>query len=209
MDSAYFKTRYSPHPGREKVWKAICEYLQRFIPGSSRVADIGAGYGDFINQIRAKVKYAVDTNSEAARCYTQGVQFVHASRIEDVDLPAKSIDVVMLSNLLEHLSPEQCTALFDRIDNVLIAGGKVIVIQPNYIYCFRHYWDDFTHVRAFSHISLRDFLLARGYKIIALEKRFLPFSFKSRLPKSYFVTKLYLASFWRPFAAQMLVVAQR
>lgn len=209
MDSAYFKTRYSPHPGRERVWKAICEYLQKFIPVSSTVADIGAGYGDFINQIRAKAKYAIDTNSEAARCYAQDVQFVHASRIEDVDLSAKSIDVVMLSNLLEHLSPEQCTALFDRIDNVLNAAGKVIVVQPNYIYCFRHYWDDFTHVRAFSHISLRDFLLSRGYKIIALERRFLPFSFKSRLPKSYFVTKLYLASFWRPLAAQMLVVAQR
>jgi hypothetical protein len=58
-------------------------------------------------------------------------------------------------------------------------------------------------------VSLSDFLLSRGYKILALEKRFLPFSFKSRIPKSYLMTKLYLASFWRPFAGQMLVVAQR
>ena len=41
------------------------------------------------------------------------------------------------------------------------------------------------------------------------EKKFLPFSFKSFLPKSYWITRLYLASFWRPLAAQMLVVAQR
>jgi ubiquinone/menaquinone biosynthesis C-methylase UbiE len=209
MDSAYFKTRYSPHPGREKVWKAICEYLQKFISPSSVVADIGAGYGDFINQIRARAKYAVDTTPEAAGSYAADVQFVRANPIETVDLPAGSIDVVMLSNLLEHLSPEQCNALFDRLERALTAAGRVIVVQPNYPYCSRHYWDDFTHVRAWSHISLKDFLVSRNFKIVTLEKRFLPFSFKSHLPKSYYATKLYLASFWRPGAAQMLIVAQR
>jgi SAM-dependent methyltransferase len=209
MDSAYFKTRYSPDPGRPKVWKAICEYLQRFISPSSVVADIGAGYGDFINQIRAKKKYAIDINADAARFYAPEVQFVHVPRIEDVDLPAGSIDVVMLSNLLEHLSPEQCNALFDRLERALTAAGRLVVIQPNYPYCSRHYWDDFTHVRAWSHISLKDFLVSRNFKIVTLEKRFLPFSFKSHLPKSYYATKLYLASFWRPGAAQMLIVAQR
>src|SRR3954451_11385324 len=113
MDSAYFKTRYSPDPGRPKVWKAICEYLQKFVPASGTVADIGAGYGDFINQIQAGKKYGIDINPEAARAYAPEVEFVQVPRIEDVDLPAKSIDVMMLSNLLEHLSTEQCTALFD------------------------------------------------------------------------------------------------
>jgi hypothetical protein len=64
-------------------------------------------------------------------------------------------------------------------------------------------------VRAFSHVSLRDFLAWRGYRIVALEKRFMPFSFKSALPKSYWLTKLYLASWWRPRAAQMLAVVER
>lgn len=115
----------------------------------------------------------------------------------------------MVSNLLEHLTHAECAALFDRFDELLTSDGKVIVIQPNYFYSHRSYWDDFTHVRAFSHVSLRDFLSSRQLKVVTLDPRFLPFSLKSRLPKSYWMTKLYLASFWRPCAGQMLAVATR
>ena len=115
----------------------------------------------------------------------------------------------MASNLLEHLSPQQCSSLFDRFDDVLKATGRVIVIQPNYFYGYRRYWDDFTHVRAFSHVSLSDFLSREATGSSALKRNSSPFSFKSLLPKSYWITRLYLASFWRPLGAQMLVVAQR
>jgi hypothetical protein len=71
----------------------------------------------------------------------------------------------------------------------------------------REYWDDYTHKKAFSHVSLVDFLVANGFKIVRVEKRFIPFSLKSRLPKSYLLTKLYLMLPFRIFAKQMLVVA--
>jgi hypothetical protein len=209
MDASYFEARYKPHPGRHRVWKAITEYLQQFISPSSSVADIGAGYCDFINQIQATVRYAVDTNPEVGGFAAPGVQFVPTTAIELIDLPDHSLDVALMSNVLEHLTPESCAELFDRLDQLLAAKGCVIAIQPNYFYCYRRYWDDFTHRRAFSHVSLRDFLVSRGYRIVRLEKRFLPFSFESPLPKSYWLTKLYLASFWRPLAGQMLIVAQR
>ena len=209
MDASYFEARYKPHPGRRRVWKAIAEYLQQFIAPSGTIVDIGAGYCDFINQIEAATKYAVDTNPDVAGLVGPGVQFVPTPSIEAIDLPEHSLDVALMSNVLEHLSHERCSILFDRLENLLTAEGHVIVIQPNYFYCFRRYWDDFTHVRAFSHFSLRDFLVSRGYRIVKMEKRFLPFSFESPLPKSYWLTKFYLASFWRPFAGQMLVVAQR
>jgi hypothetical protein len=209
MDANYFAARYKPHPGRRRVWKAITEYLQEFIPPSGRIADIGAGYCDFINQIQATTRYAVDTNLDVAGLVAPGVQFVPATAIEAIDLPEHSLDVALMSNVLEHLSHESCNLLFDRLDHLLIAKGQLIVIQPNYFYCYRRYWDDFTHVRAFSHVSLRDFLISRGYRIVRIEKRFLPFSFESPLPKSYWLAKLYLSSFWRPLAGQMLIVAQR
>src|SRR5207237_6882553 len=99
-----------------------------------------------------------------------------------------------------HLTHVRCAVLFDRLDNLLAAEGQVIVIQPNYFYCYRRYWDDFTHVRAFSHVSLRDFLISRGYRIVRMEKRFLHFSFESPRPKSYLLTKLYLDYFLLPLA---------
>ena len=208
-NQGYFTTRYSTDPDRKKVWKAICEYLQAFIPANSVVLEVGAGYCDFINQINASCKYALDVNADVAQYCAPGVKFLLGDVGSSIDLPPQSVDVVMASNLLEHLSDQQCDGLFDRFDDVLREKGRLVLIQPNYYYCYRQYWDDFTHIRAFSHVSLTDFLRFRGYTIIRAEKKFLPFSFKSVLPKSYWMTKLYLSSFWRPLAKQMLIVAER
>ncbi|PYS51365.1 MAG: class I SAM-dependent methyltransferase [Acidobacteria bacterium] len=207
--SLYFKTRYSPDRNRSRVWKAICEYLQDFVPPDGVVLDIGAGYCDFINQIKAAQKYALDANPNVADFCTPDVQFLWGKAGVPLEIPRHSVDVVLASNLLEHLSEQQCSDLFDRLDDLLKERGKLILIQPNYYYCYRQYWDDFTHVKAFSHVSLTDFLLSRGYRIVRVEKKFMPFSFKSLLPKSYWITKLYLRSIWRPLAKQMLIVAER
>ena len=60
MVSNYFQTRYEFNVGRERVWKAICEYLSKYIPPESSVLDLGSGYCDFINNIRALNKVAID-----------------------------------------------------------------------------------------------------------------------------------------------------
>src|SRR5262249_36548502 len=137
------------------------------------------------------------------------VQFLCGDSDALLELPHHSVDVVIASNFLEHLSDQACSNLFVRLENLLKERGRLILIQPNYYYCYRRYWDDYTHVKAFSHASLSDLLVSKGYRVIALEKKFIPFSFKSALPKSYWITRLYLCSFWRPLAQQMLIVAER
>ena len=209
MDASYFDTRYTPDPKRARVWKAITEHLQQYVPPTAAVLDLGAGYCDFINQIRAAKKFAVDINSDVATFCASDVEFLSMPSVGALDVPNRSIDVVFASNFLEHLSEKDCTDLFDRLDDVLTANGRIILIQPNYYYCYREYWDDFTHVRAFSHVSLGDFLRSRQYQLLKVDRRFIPFSFKSVLPKSYGLTRLYLASPWRPLAKQMLIVAER
>lgn len=209
MDRSYFSTRYSHDPNRRRVWKAIAEYLQAFIPPHATVLDIGAGYCDLINQVRAAKKFAFDANPEVALYCGPDVQFVPGQGGLPFDLPTHSVDVAMASNLLEHLSDERCSALFDSLNHTLKENGRFILIQPNYYYCYREYWDDFTHVKAFTHVSLVDLLRSRHFRIVRVEKRFMPFSFKSHLAKSYWMTRLYLSSSWRPLAKQMLVVAER
>lgn len=208
MDSTYFNSRYTFVRSREKVWKAICEYLQVYIPEHATVLELGAGYCDFINQISAHKKYALDANPNVAKYCSLGVEFIH-SNTDNIPINTGVADVIFASNLLEHLYDQELQKLFNQIKNLLKPGGKIILIQPNIFYCYREYWDDFTHTKAFSHISLSDFLKSHGFKIIMVERRFLPFSFKSKLPKSYILTRTYLKLFWRPMAKQMLVVAEK
>ena len=96
-----------------------------------------------------------------------------------------------------------------QLDYVLRPGGKLILVQPNYYYAYRKYWDDFTHVKPYTHESLADMLRCNDYDVLRVEKRFLPFSFKSWMPTSYLLTKLYLGLPWRPWAGQMLVVGEK
>ena len=205
---AYFEGRYSFDPGRARVWKAIVERLQRHIPTDAVVCELGAGYADFINQVAAAKKFAVDRHPAVADFCGRDVTFL-CGETSRLALPDASVDVVFASNLFEHLDEPALEATMAEVARVLEPGGRLILLQPNYYYCYRRYWDDYTHVKAWSHESLPDFLRSSGYGIERVERRFLPFSFKSRLPRSYWLTRLYLTLPWRPLAGQMLVVGRK
>jgi SAM-dependent methyltransferase len=190
------------------VWKAVCEHLQRHVSETARVLDLGAGYCDFVNQIRAGRKWALDRDPQFRRHCAAGVEFL-AADVTTIPLPDRSLDVVFASNVLEHLDSAALERLLAELARVITPGGRLLLLQPNWCYCYRRYWDDYTHVKAWSHESLPDLLTAHGWAVERVDPRFLPFSFRSRLPASYLLTRLYLALPWRPFAAQMLVVARR
>jgi len=205
-----YNTRYSFDSGRTKVWKAIAEYLQQFVRGDvDCVLDLGAGYCDFINNIKARERIAVDMNPAASRFCHADVKFHCASANDLSMLQADSVDVLFASNLLEHLDDLELACAVKEFSRILKQGARVILMQPNYRFAYREYFDDYTHKKIFTHISLRDFFEANGFEAIRVHPKFLPFSLKSRLPKSYILTKLYLLSFYKPMAKQMLLVFKK
>lgn len=209
-NNKYHDTRFAFDKGRTKVWKAINEYLQKFVPREATVLDLGCGYADFINGIKAKKKYAIDLNPEMARnIRDKETTFTAQSALDEFSLPDLSADVVFASNFMEHFDNDELDVLLSNIKAKLKPAGKLILIQPNIYYAYREYWDDYTHKKAFSHSSLSDFLKSHDFNIIHTEKKFIPFSLKSRLPKSYFLTKMYLKAPFKPFAKQLLMIAKK
>lgn len=205
----YYDARFKFDKDRFKVWKALTEYLQKFTPINGSVIEFGSGYCDYINNIKADNKIAVDIMAESGNFTNEGVKFIHEDITNQLDIEKNSIDTVFASNLFEHLNDDQLVKAVSNIKNYLKTGGKLVLLQPNYRYCSNLYFDDYTHVKVFSHVSLADFLTAQGLKIIHSEPKFIPFSMKSRLPKSYFLTKMYLKSPIKPMAKQMLIVAEK
>ena len=57
-------------------------------------------------------------------------------------------------------------------------------------------------------ISLRDYLKSKGFRIKFVNPSYLPFSMKGILPKTYFLTKLYLELNSPILGKQMLVVSE-
>lgn len=203
----YYDTRYVEDKGRPKVWKAICNYLQKYIDkDSDTVLDLGSGYCDFINNILAKQKYAVDLNPNGHKHCNKDVTFYCSSVTSMLDIKDKSVNIVFASNLLEHLDRNEIICFFREIKRILKSNGKVIIIQPNYRFAYKEYFDDYTHISVYSHISLSDIFKANDFELVFMNKRFLPLTVKSILPKNYFLTKLYIKSPIKPLAKQMLLL---
>jgi len=207
-----YHTAHLPEdPARAVVWRVVAEHLAPWVPRDARVLEIGAGYCEWINHVAGVRRVAVDIWPEVARYARPGVE----ARVLDVsrDLPTLGtavFDVVLASNILEHFEPGVAASVVDDIGRVLDAGGRLLIIQPNFRYAARHYFDDYTHRSVFTDVSLPNLLRAHGFAIDRVEPRFLPYSMRgTKLPIRPWTVRAYLRSPLKPMAGQMLVIARR
>lgn len=205
--SGYFATRLAPHPERSRIWGYICDYLARWIPADAEVLELGAGWCDFANQVTARRVVALDQDPTVQLAAADGVQAVVGDCTDLHMFSADEFDVVMASNLLEHLDRAACDALLDEAARVLRPGGRLVLVQPNFRLNPGRYFDDYTHVSIFTDQSLGDYLASRGWTVQHHEARFLPLTMKSRASSLSFLVPWYLRSPVRPLAGQMLFVA--
>ncbi|MGP1281900.1 MAG: class I SAM-dependent methyltransferase [Parasphingopyxis sp.] len=207
--SGYHESRLAADPKRDIVWKALWRYhFSKHIGPEDCVLDLGAGYGEFINNVRAKRRIALDLWDRMPLHVGPDVEPIvgpvsDLSAIED-----NSVDYAFSSNLFEHISQDDLAATLAQLKSKLKAGGTLTTLQPNYRYASREYFDDYTHVTVWSHIGLADFLTAHGYEVLEVHPRFLPLTVKSRLPTWPILVGAYLASPVKPMGKQMLLVAR-
>ena len=194
---------------RRGVWREIVRYVRRDAPSAQTVIELGAGYCDFINQFPAARRLAFDLNPEMRQFVAPGVEL----RIDDCTrLPGvepESVDLVFASNLLEHLPAAEAGTLLSSVARVLRRGGRVALLQPNWLRCREHYFDDPTHQTIYDHRNLPDLLARHGLRAVKVVPGLLPFSMNSRAPKWPLLVRLYLHSPVRPRSAQMYIVAER
>ena len=207
----YFSTRYLPDPARSVVWREIIRALSGYIPRGGAVLELGPGYCDFINQVPANRKIAVDIDPSAGDFAASDVELIQGDCGELSMIAAGSIDLVFASNLLEHLDRHDATRLLRSAFEVLKPGGTLMLIQPNFRYCYARYFDDYTHVTPYTDRGLLGLLQSERYRVLKCEPRFLPFSMNSgrAIPRWGWLVRLYLNLPFRPLAGQMLVVAER
>jgi ubiquinone/menaquinone biosynthesis C-methylase UbiE len=198
---------------RDQVWQVLCRsFFDPLIGPDKIVLDLACGYGEFINNVRARNKIAVDLNPDARGHLNQDVQFVLSAATDLVAIPDESIDVAFTSNFLEHLPDKKaCNDMFAEIKRVLNSGGRFIVLGPNIKYAYREYWDFFDHYLPLSHLSLEEGLKQAGFNVTRNIPRFLPFTMKSSVPTAAWLIELYLMIpfAWRFMGKQFLVVAEK
>ena len=186
----------------------MSHYFQSQIPPESCVLELGAGYGNFINNVRAARRIAQDQWPDFSKYLAPGVES-HVGPVTDLSFLAdNSIDFAFASNLFEHISQTDFASVLAQLRRKLKRQGTLTLLQPNFRYAFREYFDVYTHITPYSHLSISDFLQANSYEVIRCVPRFLPLTLKSRLKVSPLLIRLYLLSPVRPLGKQMLVQAR-
>jgi ubiquinone/menaquinone biosynthesis C-methylase UbiE len=205
---AYFQTRFTHDTRRDVLWRTLWQHhFSKFISEGDCVLELGAGYGHFINHVTAKRRIAVDSWDGFLQHLQSGVEG-RVGNVTDLSfLEPSSVDFVFASNLFEHISQDDFASVLCQLKRIMTGRGTLNVLQPNYYYAYREYFDDYTHRTVYTHTSMVDFLQAHGYRVIECQPRFLPLTLKSRLPVSPLLIRLYLSSPWKPAGKQMFIRA--
>ena len=206
---SYHLTRFRPTPDREVLWATLCaSFFQQLIEPDFHVLDLGAGYGNFINNVRCARRTAVDRWTALAEHVQPGV-IARIGEVTDLSfLEDASVDFVFASNLFEHLTQAEFASVLAQLKRKARPGATLNILQPNYRRAYKEYFDDYTHVSVYSDVSLCDFLQANGWKVLECRPGLLPFSLNVRLPVRPWLIRLYLRLPWKPLAKQMFVRAR-
>ncbi|MEA2953640.1 MAG: hypothetical protein QOJ96_3160 [Alphaproteobacteria bacterium] len=208
-----FRFRESERPQKMILWRILCDhFFQKLIRDDQVVVDLACGYGEFINNIKARKKYAVDLNPDARQYLDPDVEFC-LSRADSINAIGDSFaDVVFTSNFLEHLkTKEECDAVLAEVRRILKPGGRFVIMGPNIRYLAAEYWDFYDHYLPLSHLSLEEGLVQAGYDVMDVVPRFLPYTTRSALPQHPILVMLYLKTpiVWRFLGKQFLVIGQK
>jgi SAM-dependent methyltransferase len=202
---------------RARMWRVLVRSLfQNLVRTGDAVLDLGCGYGEFVNAIGCGRKYAMDLNASAQQFLDPSVTFIHQDCSTPWPIPPGSLDVVFTSNFLEHLPSKLHVDLtLEQARRSLKPGGRMILMGPNIRFLAEAYWDFWDHYIPISHVSLVEALRNRGFDIVRVWPRFLPFTMAGRGRSSISATlfevclKIYLSLplVWPIFGRQFLVIA--
>ena len=217
---AYLKKLYANRfdsqqmQAKRVLWQVLIDdFLQNYVPSASTILDIGGGYCEFINQIRAAEKCLIDLNPDSKLFANPDVNVLNIDvlNLDEHQFVSKQFDRIFISNFFEHLrNKEELVEIISFCFDALKPGGSLLVIQPNFKYSYKEYYDFIDHQLPITHLSLQELLETVGFEIDVMIPRFLPFSTKGR-PASPLLLKVYLKLpfLWRFLGGQMFIKASK
>jgi SAM-dependent methyltransferase len=209
-----YTTRFTGHEAyRNRIWQILTsEFFSRWTGTSSVILDLGCGYGEFINNIAASKKYAMDLNPSTKNQLHSDVEFLEQDCSLPWPFPDNSLDVVFTSNFFEHLPTKHVLlATLVEANRCLKPGGRLIAMGPNIKYLTGTYWDFFDHYLPLTELSISELMSLSGLRVEESISRFLPYTMSMGFQPALWKVRLFLKLpfLWRFFGHQFLVVGQK
>jgi SAM-dependent methyltransferase len=196
---------------RRRVWAILVrEFFQPLMPEHGTVLDLGCGWGEFVNQIRAQRRFGMDLNPSCPDHLEEGVTFLHQDCSQRWNLDDNSLDAIFTSNFLEHLANKAALqATLTEGFRCLRPGGRIVCLGPNIKHLPGAYWDFWDHFVPLTDLSLKEGLELIGFRTERSVDRFLPYTMATgfRWPPRFVSLYLRLPLLWRWVGKQFLLIA--
>ena len=199
---------------RNKLWNIFIDnFLSKHIYPDDVLLDIGGGYCEFINNINARKKYVIDENADIKNYANEDVTVIHSSIFQQNEQlrNIEELSCIFISNFLEHLISIERNQVIDTLAfcySKLKPGGRLIIIQPNFRYCYKDYYDFIDHHIPLTHLSMKEALETLNFRIELIYPKFLPYSTVGKEhPPQWLRIYLSMPILWKIFGKQMFIKA--
>lgn len=196
---------------KSAAWRPIAAFIEAKLGSPAVLLDPAAGMCEFVNHARARERWAVDAAESTRDRAAHGVHVLIGSSTA-IDLPPARFDAVFVSNFLEHLDDQEEVARFlRRMHAALRPGGRIALMGPNFRACPREYFDFADHKVLLTEQSAAEHLVGADFEVREVHARFLPLTFRQKLPISPVFVSAYLALpfAWRFFGKQFLLFGEK
>lgn len=158
-----------------RFWRVV-EQVPSLLEAGGSAADIGCGEGTLCAELRqagwTRVMGVDASRARVARARSRhpGITF-HDRPLEEVEIPAGSLDLIVLDNVIEHLVDPLDSVR--RLRALLASGGRLVLITPNmesgHFRLLGRRWTPelapHTHIFLFTHAAMRRMLAASGFQV--------------------------------------------
>lgn len=186
LETIYFRNEIGEQDHPQK----LCNYLiKNYKLQEGSLLDVGSGKGNHLlgfNRCGLDV-WGLDCKPE---CVEALENFdIRYCDIEKDSFPFEdnSFDIVFSKSVIEHVS--NADHLFEEIYRVLKKSGIAIIMTPDWNTQCHYFWDDYTHVKAWTRKSLQNIMRIKDFKKVECKLfRQLPILWK--YPKLKFIFDL-------------------
>ena len=181
-------------------------YNKKFLT-SDFFLELGCGNGNFLSVLEKK-----------NFCY-KGLDIDDLNFEKDkIPVDDGSVDYVICNSVIEHIKND--FFFISEIKRVLKNGGILILITPNFSYCYKNFYDDPTHVNPFTPKKVENLMSIVGMRNVTV----LPWIVKKsvffwKIPFKFFIaryclisrgdSKLYIPSFFKGKSLSILASCQK
>lgn len=127
----------------------VIDYISHCHVGTTngrKVLDVGCGVGRYLGRLSAKHFDVTGVDANADIVGVNRKAGLHCLTTEEFSRTQDEYDIILMSHVIEHFTPQDLLPFIDGYLDRLKVGGSLIIATP---LLTRYFYDDFDHVKPY------------------------------------------------------------